>query len=229
MKKYLIKWGFMDTLDLMRRRHSVRQYLSKPIEKEKKEIINNTINFINQKTGLNFKACYDEPTAFKSLLAHYGKFKNVNNYIVLAGDKKQEELVGYYGEILVLTTQELGLNTCWVALTYNKKSVNINLGESEKIHCVIALGYGVTPGVQSKCKEYDEVVKVIGEKPNYLDAGIEACMLAPTAMNQQKFKIICENGKISIKKSGIGFYTDMDLGIVKCHFEMVTGVDLLNN
>ena len=157
----------MDTLDLMRRRHSVRQYLSKPIEKEKKEIINNTINFINQKTGLNFKACYDEPTAFKSLLAHYGKFKNVNNYIVLAGDKKQEELVGYYGEILVLTAQELGLNTCWVALTYNKKSVNINLGESEKIHCVIALGYGVTPGVQSKCKEYDEVVKVIGEKPNY--------------------------------------------------------------
>jgi len=218
----------METLDLMRRRHSVRQFLKQPIEKEKRELLNNTANFINQKTGLNIKICYDEPTAFSSILSHYGKFKNVNNYIILAGDKKSEELLGYYGEVLVLTAQELGLNTCWVALTYNKNKVNINLGDDEKIHCVIALGYGVTPGVQRKSKEIEQVLKLVGEKPEYLDDGVEACLLAPTAMNQQKFKIICEDGKIDIKKSGIGFYTDMDLGIVKCHFEMVTGIRLLD-
>ena len=108
----------MDTIDLMRRRHSVRQYLNKPIEKEKRDVLNNTANFINQKTGLSIKICYDEPNAFKSFLSTYGKFKNVNNYIVLAGDKKSEELLGYYGEVLVLTAQEMGLNTCWVGLSY---------------------------------------------------------------------------------------------------------------
>ena len=185
-------------------------------------------NFINQKTGLHIKICYDEPTAFDSILAHYGKFKNVANYIVLAGDKKSEELLGYYGESLVLTAQELGLNTCWVALTYKKKNIQINLGDNDKVHCVIALSYGVTPGVQRKSKTVEQVLKIVGDKPEYLDEGVEACLLAPTAMNQQKFKIICENGKIDIKKSGIGFYTDMDLGIVKCHFEMVTGIRLLD-
>ena len=217
----------METIDLMRSRHSVRQYLNKPIEKEKKEILNNTANFINQKTGLNIKMFYDEPSAFKSILAHYGKFKNVTNYIVLAGNKNSEEKLGYYGETLVLTAQELGLNTCWTALTYNKSNIKINLGKQEKVHCVIALGYGETQGIQRKSKTVDQVLKLIGDKPSYLDEAVEACLLAPTAMNQQKFKIICENGKIDIKKNGIGFYTDMDLGIVKCHFEMVTGIRLL--
>lgn len=217
----------METIDLMRSRHSVRQYLNKPIEKEKKEILNNTANFINQKTGLNIKMFYDEPSVFKSILAHYGKFKNVTNYIVLAGNKNSEEELGYYGETLVLTAQELGLNTCWTALTYNKSNIKINLGKQEKVHCVIALGYGETQGVQRKSKTVDQVLKLIGDKPSYLDEAVEACLLAPTAMNQQKFKIICENGKIDIKKNGIGFYTDMDLGIVKCHFEMVTGIRLL--
>ena len=171
---------------------------------------------------------------FLSLLNYFvdkrrynGKFKNVNNYIVLAGDKKSEELLGYYGEVLVLTAQEMGLNTCWVGLSYNKKSVKVNIGENEKVHCVISLGYGETPGVQRKSKEVNQVLKLIGDKPDYLDEAVEACLLAPTAVNQQKFKIICDNGKISIKKNGLGFYTDMDLGIVKCHFEMITGINLL--
>ena len=217
----------METIDLIRRRHSVRKYLNKPIEKEKREILNNTANFINQKTDLNIKIYYEEPKAFKCLLSYYGKFKNVSNYIVLSGNKKSEELLGYYGEVLVLTAQELGLNTCWTALTYNKSSIKINLGEKEKIHCVIALGYGETPGVQRKSKSVDQVLKVKGEKPDYLNEAVEACLLAPTAMNQQKFKIICDNGKVTIKKNGLGFYTDMDLGIVKCHFEMITGIRIL--
>lgn len=217
----------METIDLMKRRHSVRQYLNKTIEKDKREILNNTANFINQKTGLNIKIFYDEPSVYKSILAHYGKFKNVNNYIVLAGNKKSEEALGYYGEVLVLTAQELGLNTCWTALTYNKNNININLGDDEKIHCVIALGYGETPGLHRKSKTAEQVLKLTGEKPPYLDQAVEACLLAPTAMNQQKFKIICNNGDVTIKKSGIGFYTNMDLGIVKCHFEMITGIRML--
>ena len=108
------------------------------------------------------------------------------------------------------------------------KTTPKGVGDDEKIHCVIALGYGVTPGVQRKSKEIEQVLKLIGDKPSYLDDGVEACLLAPTAMNQQKFKIICDNGKVSIKKNGLGFYTDMDLGIVKCHFEMVTGIRLLD-
>lgn len=47
---------------------------------------------------------------------------------------------------------------------------------------------------------------------------MEAVLLAPTAMNQQKFYITLERGK-ALARAVRGFYTKMDLGIVKCHFE----------
>ena len=51
-------------------------------------------------------------------------------------------------------------------------------------------------------------------------------MLAPTAMNQQKFLFELNGDKVSAKVSGFGFYTKIDLGIVKYHFEAATGKNL---
>lgn len=50
----------------------------------------------------------------------------------------------------------------------------------------------------------------------------EAALLAPTAMNQQKFTLHRENRTVSAK-AGSGFYTKIDLGIVKYHFELGAG------
>ena len=58
--------------------------------------------------------------------------------------------------------------------------------------------------------------------PDWFAKGMEAALLAPTALNQQKFYITLENGEASVKV-GKGLYTKMDLGIVKYHFETVTG------
>ena len=54
---------------------------------------------------------------------------------------------------------------------------------------------------------------------------LEAALLAPTAVNQQKFKFILRNGnKVETKTffSPWG-YTQIDLGIVKYHFEIGAG------
>ena len=48
-------------------------------------------------------------------------------------------------------------------------------------------------------------------------------MLAPTAMNQQKFVFELNGDNVSVKVSGFGFYAKMDLGIVRYHFEAATG------
>ena len=48
---------------------------------------------------------------------------------------------------------------------------------------------------------------------------MEAAMLVPTAMNQQKFHFTLDKN-IATAKAGLGFYTKLDLGIVKCHFEI---------
>ncbi|MBQ8615266.1 MAG: nitroreductase [Clostridia bacterium] len=211
----------MKLLELMKKRHSVRLYEDRPIEEEKKVILNELIKSLNVKYGTNVQIFYDDADGFKNAKASYGNFSGCTNYIALVA--KDAEIAGYVGEIIVLKAQELGLNTCFVALTYKRGAVKgkVNKAKGEKVQCNIALGYGKNQGVSHKIKSSQDVLELYGEKPEYLDTIVEACLLAPTAMNQQKFKVVCENDNIYIKKSGLGFYLDFDLGIVKCHKDLI--------
>lgn len=212
----------MDILEIMKVRHSVRQYSMKKIEREKKEILIALINECNKDSGLNIQIIFDEPKCFDSMMAHYGKFSGVENYIALVGKKGAglEEKAGYYGEKIVLKAQELGLNTCWVAMTHGKSTAKI--GRGGKLACIIALGYGATQGAMHKNKPLEQLCNCASGMPDWFSKGMEAALLAPTAMNQQKFYFTLENGKVSAR-AGKGFYTKMDLGIVKYHFEAASG------
>lgn len=212
-------------LEIIKNRHSVRQYEDKVIENEKRDILNQLIEKINADAGLNIQACYDETEAFNTFMAHYGKFDGVKNYVVLKATKNKDELIGYYGEQIVLKAQELGLNTCWVGLTYGKGKVKSVKQKGEKIYCVLALGYGKNQGVAHTIKSPDAVSNIDANTPEWFKNGVEASLLAPTAMNQQKFKFIYIDGKVTAK-AGKGFYTKIDLGIAKCHFEIGAGVNV---
>lgn len=213
----------MDVLEMMEQRHSVRQYQDKPIESELREQLNEKIQKLNRESGLKIQIIYDEPKCFDSMMAHYGRFSSVRNYISLVGKKSRglEEQAGYYGEQLVLFAQELGLNTCWAAMTHGKSRAVVNQGEKEI--CLISIGYGVSQGVRHRSRALESVKAPSSETADWFDAGVKAALLAPTAMNQQKFVFELKNGEVSARTSGVGFYTKLDLGIVKYHFEAVTG------
>ena len=213
----------MEILELMKQRHSVRSYTDKAIEPEKRAALNALTEEINQKAGLHIQIVYDEPKCFDSFMARYGKFSGVKNYIALIGKKSQklDETLGYYGEELVLKAQELGLNTCWVALTHGKSKAVI--GKGEKQICLIALGYGIAQGVPHKSKPLQSLCNYNEIMPEWFLSGMNAALLAPTAMNQQKFRFeLLPDGKVKAT-CGSGFYTKLDLGIVKYHFELVSG------
>ena len=213
----------MEILEIMEQRHSVRQYSEQAIEQEKRLILDSLAEEINKETGMHIQIIYDEPKCFDSFMAHYGKFSGVRNYIALVGKKsvKLEETLGYYGEKLVLKAQELGLNTCWVALSHGKSKAVIDKGEKQI--CLISLGYGTTQGVEHKNKPLQDVCNYSEQLPDWFLVGVNAALLAPTAMNQQKFRFeLRPDG--SVKAScGSGFYTKLDLGIVKYHFEAASG------
>lgn len=209
----------MEALEIMKQRHSVRQYADTPIEPEKRTVLDELAAQINQEADAHIQIFYEEPRCFDSFMAHYGKFTGVKNYIALVGKKspKLDETLGYYGEKLVLKAQELGLNTCWVALTHGKSSAHISKGE--KLVCLISLGYGVTQGEIHKNKPLQEVCNYSDTMPDWFLKGMEAALLAPTAMNQQKFYFeLLPDGTVKAS-CGKGFYTKLDLGIVKYHFE----------
>jgi len=214
----------MSTIDAIYDRHSVRQYQNQPLSKEVIHALRSEIDACNQESGLHIQLVTNEPKAFDSFMAHYGKFKGVTNYLALIGKKESslEEKCGYYGEKLVLFAQELGLNTCWVAMTYSKIKTAFQVEKGEKLCIVIALGYGETQGLPHKSKSMEEVIQLDEPAPEWFQKGVEAALLAPTAMNQQKFLFRLDKNRVSVK-AGFGFYTKIDMGIVKYHFEIGAG------
>lgn len=214
----------MQLIEAMQQRHSVRQYVEKSLEAGVKEALQQEIEACNRESDLHIQLVTDEPKAFDSFMAHYGKFSGVTNYVVLVGRKseKLDEICGYYGERLALRAQQLGLNTCWVAMTYKKIPSAFQVKKGEKLAVVLAIGYGKTQGVAHRSKEATAVSNVDGKMPIWFRKGVEAALLAPTAMNQQKFFLSYREGKVSAK-AGMGFYSKVDLGIVKYHFEIGAG------
>ena len=212
-------------IDLIKQRHSVRQYLDKPIPDEIRKQLDEDAEELNQAGNLHMQIIYDEPACFSTRMAHYGSFENCKNYIVMAGKKAAdlEERCGYYGELLVLKAQELGLTTCWVALTHGKSKAVIGAGEKEVI--VIALGYGKTQGIEHKSKKLSDVSNISADAPVWFKRGVKAALLAPTAVNQQKFRFERKGNTVTARAGRIGPCLKIDLGIVKCHFEIGAGKD----
>ena len=110
----------MTELEAIKARHSVRKYTSQPIEESKLNLLREEIQKCNSEAGIHIQLVVDEPKAFSTGVFKYGVFSGVRNYLVMAGKKDAEERIGYYGERIVLLAQTLGLNTCWVGLTYKK-------------------------------------------------------------------------------------------------------------
>lgn len=210
----------MTDLEAIQSRHSVRQYRDEPIDPAISELLAKKIKMINAKTGLHFQLVLNEPRAFSSMLAKYGRFRNVSNYIVCAGkqSEKLDEQIGYYGEQLVLLAQKLGLNTCWVGLTFKKVPGTFSLRPDDRFVCVIALGYGAEQGHPHKSKSLNQIAD-ISQAPSWFLEGAEAALLAPTAINQQKFHFSMENGKVKAAAKR-GPMSKIDLGIARLHFEI---------
>ena len=223
-------------------RHSVRAYTGQPLAADVVEVLEEKISELNEKGHLHMQLIRNETKAFQGKLAKYGKFRGVNDYIVMAGHKADDldERIGYYGEQLVLLAQTLGLNTCWVGLSYSKISETYTLANDEKIGCYIALGYGETQGVSHKIKTIEQVSRSVFKPtepneptsdvtPSWFRNGVEAALLAPTAVNQQKFSfeyLGMSNNRHQVRaKRGFSIigYTKMDLGIAKYHFEIGAG------
>lgn len=211
----------MNLMEAAQSRHSVRQYLEKPIDGETFAALQEEIAGINREAGLHFQLVANEPRAFDCAMAHYGKFSGVTSYVALVGPKGNTlgERCGYYGERLVLRAQQLGLNTCWVAMSYKRIPNVFQVEPGEKLTVVLAIGYGAVQGTAHRSKAATDVSNVGSGTPEWFRSGVACALLAPTAMNQQKFTLTWTQEGVRAQ-AGMGFYTKLDLGIVKYHFEL---------
>jgi nitroreductase len=213
-------------------RCSRRTYIDKPIDKEKVIILENLIGDINNEGDLHLQLVLNDGKAFQGIRKSYGLFKGVQNYIALVGKEVElfREKVGYYGERIVLEATRLGLGTCWVGGSFDKKSCDCNVEEGEILIAVIAIGNIpvehtlkekiILKAVHGKSKAVTEMYEADEEIPSWFKDGMKAVQKAPSAMNKQPVKFYYKNSIVTANVYGGKDYQEIDLGITKLHFEI---------
>ncbi len=213
-------------------RTSKRNYTVEKLTENTLNQIHAILTEINSASGLTFELVLDQPSAFSSFKKSYGLFKNVKSFIVLKGlktDSHLREKVGYHGETLVLKLTELGLGTCWVGGTFDSKDISIS--PNEELVCVITVGYihdKPTFTETTLRKLIHRKVKPISERltsdvtpiPEWVIEGMEAVLLAPSAVNSQKPVFKYENGILTASVPDTYRLDLVDLGIAKRHFDI---------
>lgn len=212
----------MTEMQAIRERHSVRSYRKQKIEAEKIAKLNDLIARCNQEGNLNLQLLEDAGATFSRMLNRVMGLGSAPSVIACVGpdDDTLFERIGYYGQQVVLYAQMLGLNTCWAG-TFSEKNVKATRSPGDRLPIVIAIGYGVNNGKVRKSKTpADVVVGTMDDKPEWFCKGVEAALLAPTAINQQKFEIaLKDDGTVDIIDKG-GVLSKIDKGIVTYQFEV---------
>ena len=224
--------------EVLEKRISCRAFREKKmIEEEKLEKLSSFIEGLNQESGLHFQLHTSKRRGEAAIKLAPAMFSGVvYAFAALVGgdDPVSAEKVGYYGEKLVLYAERLGLGTCWVAGTYDRKSFWTEVPQGEKLWSVIPLGYAAdkTPAKQKMIrttirrkdrdlKEFVEANQDFERLPLWVRKGAEAVGLGPSAANQQPVNIVFQEGKVfaRIWKKGNGMEF-LDLGIAKLQFEV---------
>lgn len=213
----------MTMQEAMRARHTVRRYTDRKLEPEIQERLIRRIQDRNQDKGLSLRLVTENRDAFGPLL-RLVLAKGVRNYIVLAGPGRPDTGVeiGYCGADLALFAQTLGLNTWWVGGTYSRSGVRKSAPEGEALLGLIVVGYGADQGKPHRSKRPEDIAAYDGEWPVWFTAGVEAVLLAPTALNKQAFSVRGSGGQVSMTCDN-GIFSGVDLGIGRYHFELGAG------
>lgn len=211
------------TLDeAVKLRHAVRQYLPTELTKEQVDALQAKTAELNERYGLHLQLILNDEKAFDSRMAHYGKFSGVKNLFALVAQKECAEDVGRASAEIVLFAQTLGLNTCIVAMTF-QKTENFKVAPGEKVFGAIALGYGQTSGVQHPMKTPEKISPDYTNAPDWFKKGIDYVLLAPTGLNQCRVEFRLNKDESVTAKLKLGLSTKVDLGITKYFFELGAG------
>lgn len=241
----------MITVETIRERHSVREYDGKPLSRAEFDALIAVVEECARESGLGIQLVDNNPEVFSVIArfglirgcrthvafvvdgakagdATSGANAAANgateaDCVEMRGARRTavDEAIGYWGQKIVLAAQDMGLNTCWCALCSRKKSRAV-VAPGKKIRLIIAVGHGKTQGFSRKTKSVEALSSVECAKvPAWFAAAMEAAQLAPTAMNNQNFKIaLLSDGKtvrIDASQSGLNV---IDEGIVRCNFEI---------
>lgn len=215
----------MTMQEAMRLRHTVRKYTDEGLSVEEARLLEERIDANNRELGTSIALVRNAPKAVSGIV-RLALAKNAKDYFLLAGDDVPDldERLGYASADLMLYAQTLGLNTWWIGGTFNRKDALAHAGGKKTIG-IVTVGHGATQGGPHKSKTAAEVSEYRGgAEPEWFTRGVEAALLAPTALNRQAFRLVGQGDQVTITYAP-GALADADTGIVKYYFELGAGCE----
>lgn len=217
-------------------RTSRRQYAPESMEQDDLKTLTKLVKTLNRLSGLNLTLIEDAREAFASFSKSYGLLKGVRTVLVLKGpaaDVDLDEKLGYFGELFVLEATMMGLGTCWVGGTYDRRSPLFELASGESLRGVITVGpIAHTPTFREKMitafthrqsKPLELFYTATAPAPEWFLTAAESVKAAPSAINAQPVRLHYTPEHVEIYVRDPKDYQLMDLGIAKAHFELVSG------
>jgi nitroreductase len=199
--------------DAIRKRHSVRSYLNKPLTKEDKAIVTNILKRIeNQKGPFGHTVDFffvDNGSDKQTKIGTYGFIKNPPSFIGGVVKNSFYGLIdfGFLMEQTILELTNHNLGTVWLGGTYNRSDFNVNVNTDEIIAAVTPVGYATSKSIREriirrvskgdKRKPFDELFFSVDDS-NPIDethpfyAYLKAIQLAPSASNKQPWRIVID-------------------------------------
>ncbi len=196
-------------IDALYARSSVRQYTGAP-DKEQLDRLGETCRKLSWQ-GVKIRM-FKGP-GLKS------QIKGTDVYAVIVAKRGTPmEVEGYMGEALVLEATSMGAG--FYPDIINR---NVDLQTDEAVHCVISIGKANLPAFAPKRKELAKVCGMdeaqLGQLGAWQKEAVLAARLAPSAINQQPWKIVADKTSVSILETTVLYkkYAPLDRGICMLH------------
>lgn len=242
----------MDILSIAERRKSIRNYKSNCIENKYR---NHMTEYLSKNNTTPFNSdCYFQMLTTTSenekiKIGTYGFIKGATDFIIGSVTKNDEKSLidyGYLFEKIIFEATHLGLGTCILGLTFNKKQFykKVSIPDNHWIPAITPIGLAnKNEGFKNKIirgifkssyrKDFNELFfKENSNTPLEIEESIrlpfEILRLAPSAKNDQPWRIIesgnkyhfflCLRESLSNEKK-INYLNLIDIGIAMYHFE----------
>lgn len=216
--------GFYEAISL---RESCRSFASAPATEPWNELCLSAKTLALPGTRMVLGLC--DQGLFGTFFAKLLKFQNVQRFAaILTTSDRRENVVnaGVSGEMLMLNAVRLGMGGVWVAGSYSRKALGIELKQGEKVRAVLALGIPKTPPappLQRKRKPLPDLCSAnFHEAPGAFREIALAVQAAPSAMNLQPWRLSYEAPRtlfLCVKRDA----QKLDLGIALCHAVLALG------
>jgi hypothetical protein len=232
----------MDLMNAINIRHSRRAYDGKSLPLETAIKLHDFAAEYSKVPGVDIRFVPNNGNAFNGITKSYGFFTGVNNYFFLVRNKdnpKSSVKLGYYGELLVLRCTELGLDTCWVGVSYAARELAQYIEDDQVVECAITVGN--SPKRQTFQEHLLHVLfpprsnlyeSEVDNPPDWFLSGMAAVAKAPSLYNRHSPHFIYhKDGTVSVSSKPLESESlnGIDLGIARLHFEIGSGKKFQND